>query len=76
MTTTADSKKRIVLPSAKPGEVFEVLTEGEGHFRVIRLERAPPPMPMSQSDCLSAMNSAPLRPRMSWEKLRTLTRGD
>lgn len=76
MTTTADRKKRIVLPQANPGDVFEVLPDGDGRFRVIRLERPPPPKPMDKADCLAAMKLAPLRPRMSWEELQATTRGD
>ena len=76
MTTIADSKRRIVLPAARPGDVFEILPEGEGQFRVVRLERPKPPKPMSKADCLAAMKAAPLRPRLSWSELRALTRDE
>jgi bifunctional DNA-binding transcriptional regulator/antitoxin component of YhaV-PrlF toxin-antitoxin module len=38
MTVTADSKRRIVLPSAKPGDLFEVEFSGEGKLVLTRLE--------------------------------------
>lgn len=73
-TTTADAKKRIVLPSAKPGDVFEVQEAGDGRFVVVRLQRPSPPRQMSRAQCLRAIAAAPLRLRMTWDELRTQTR--
>ncbi len=38
MTVTADNKRRVVLPSANPGDLFEVRISGEGVFTLIKLE--------------------------------------
>lgn len=38
MTVVADSKKRVTIRLAKPGERFEVQTAGEGKFLLTRLE--------------------------------------
>jgi hypothetical protein len=43
VTVTADDKKRVVLPSAKPGDCFDVQASGEGTFVLRRL--APPRSP-------------------------------
>lgn len=40
MTVTADEKKRVVLPSARPGDEFEVRESGET-FVLRRLDPAP-----------------------------------
>ena len=38
MTVTADNKRRVVLPSAKPGELYEVRIAGPGKLTLTRLE--------------------------------------
>lgn len=74
MTTTADSKKRVVLATAKPGDVFDVQREGEGRFVLVRLEHPAPKARMNRTQCLRAIAAAPLHPKMGWETLKSLTR--
>lgn len=74
MTTKADSKRRVVLPRAKPGEIYDVQEQGEGRYLLVRLERPKPRPRMSRADCLRALDDRPLRLGMSWEELRRLTR--
>ena len=74
MRAIADSKKRVVLPTAKPGDVFDIQSQGEGQFLLMRLARPEPNRRMSRAQCLRAISAAPLRPRLGWESLRTLTR--
>ena len=69
-----DSKKRIVLQDGCPGEVFDIQQQGGGRFLLIRLEKPKRAERMSRSACAKAMRKAPLRPTMTWEKLRKLTR--
>lgn len=38
MTVTADSKRRVVLPTARPGDLFEVQVAGEGKLTLTKLE--------------------------------------
>ena len=38
MTIKADSKKRVVVPDARPGDVFVYEDQGNGHFHLMRLE--------------------------------------
>jgi hypothetical protein len=74
MTTKADGKKRIVLPAAQPGDVFDVQSQGEGRYLLVRLERPRSEGRMSRARCLRAIAATPLRPKMTWEALRSLTR--
>ena len=74
MTTTADSKKRIVLPTARPGDVFDIQGQCEGHFMLVRLARPEPKARLNRAQCLRAIDAAPLHPKMDWETLRGLTR--
>jgi bifunctional DNA-binding transcriptional regulator/antitoxin component of YhaV-PrlF toxin-antitoxin module len=72
--STVDAKRRVVLPAAKPGEVFEIQSQGEGRLLLVRLERPKPKPGMSMERSLQAIEASPLRPRMSWEALKALTR--
>ena len=74
MTTRADSKKRIVLPTARPGDVFDVQRFGEGQFILVRLARPEPKARLTRAQCLRAIGAAPLHPQMDWETLKRLTR--
>ena len=74
MTTKADSKKRVVLPGAKPGEIYDVRELEEGQYLLVRLERPEPKVPPGRRECLRAMDERPLRVGMSWDELRRMTR--
>lgn len=74
MATKTDSKRRVVLPGARPGDIYDVEEQGEGRYLLVRLERPEPRAAMSREDCLHAMEDRPLRLGMSWEELRRLTR--
>ena len=70
----ADAKKRVVVATARPGDVFEIQGQGEGRLLLIRLERPKPGSGMSMARCLEAIAAAPLRPRMTWDSLKAVTR--
>ena len=72
--STVDAKKRIVLPSVRPGDVFDIQQQAEGRFLLVRLEKPEHAARMSRKACMEAMRKAPLQPTMTWEKLRELTR--
>jgi len=38
MTVVADSKKRVTIRLAKPGDLFDIQVEGDGKFLLTRLE--------------------------------------
>ena len=70
-----DSKKRIVLQSGQPGDVFEIQQQTEGRFVLIRLEKPKRAVHrMTKKASMEAMRKAPLRSTMTWDKLRQLTR--
>jgi hypothetical protein len=71
---TADAKRRIVLPGAKAGDIFDIQKHGEGQFTLVRLQRLEPPVRKSREDVLRAIAEDPLRPTMSWYDLRQITR--
>ena len=72
--STVDAKKRIVLQDGRPGDVFDIQQQAEGRFLLIRLEKPERAVRMTKRACREAMRQAPLRPTMTWEKLRELTR--
>ena len=74
MTAKADAKRRIVLPGAEPGDVYDVQKRGDGTVLLVKLERPEPRAVLTRGECLKAMDAAPLRPSMSWEELASLTR--
>ena len=70
-----DAKKRISLPNSKPGEVYQLIEEEPGRYSLTRMVVPPPrKQPTSIAEVRKAMRSAPLKPKLSWEKLRDLTR--
>jgi hypothetical protein len=69
-----DSKKRIVLQDGRPGDVFDIQQQAKGRFVLIRLEKPARAVRMTKKACRKAMRKAPLRPTMTWEKLRRMTR--
>jgi hypothetical protein len=73
-TYKVDTKKRIVLPAGQPGDVFDIQQQAEGRFLLIRLEKPERSEQMSKKACMEAMRKAPLRPMLTWEKLRDITR--
>ena len=72
--STADAKRRVVLPAASPGDVFDIQSQGEGRLLLVRLEPPKPEPRMSMDRCLEAIAAAPLRPRVLWDLLKTVTR--
>jgi bifunctional DNA-binding transcriptional regulator/antitoxin component of YhaV-PrlF toxin-antitoxin module len=69
-----DAKRRVVLPAAQPGDVFDIQSQGEGRLLLVRLERPKAGPGMSMASCLEAIAAAPLRPKMTWESLKAVTR--
>ena len=70
----ADIKRRVVIPGAKPGDIFDVQRQGDERFVLVRLQRANEAPEMSREACLEAMDRSPLNVALSWEQLRRVTR--
>jgi hypothetical protein len=73
-TTTADKKRRVVIPVARPGDIFDVQVEGEEKVVLVRLVKPKAKSRISRSQSLRAIAAAPLRPKIGWDELRRLTR--
>lgn len=70
---TVDSKRRLILTGAKPGESYAVRQTTSGHYELAKVIPAPKPKPTPEEfDAL--LVSAALTPKMGWEELRSLTR--
>ena len=76
MTITADSKKRVVIPWVKPGDVFACEQQDENHYLLVKLQPPPPPKAkkMTKAQVLRAIKSSKMSPMMPWDELRKLTR--
>lgn len=74
VTTKADVKRRIVLPGAEPGDVYDVQRRSDGTLLLVKLQLPEQREKVSREECLAAMEAAPLHPSMSWEELAALTR--
>lgn len=74
MTSKVDAKRRVVVPGARPGEVFDVQRVEEGRILLVRLERPEFRPEKTQGECLAAMDKASLTPAVSWKELKNLTR--
>jgi hypothetical protein len=73
MTLTADTKKRVVLPGAAPGDVFTCEQTEQGVV-LRRIYRMPARKKLTKAQVLKAIRASKFKPAMSWEKLRKLTR--
>ncbi len=70
----ADAKRRVVIPGAKPGDLFDVQRQSDERFVLVRLHRPNEAPGMSREACLEAMDRSPLNVALSWEQLRRITR--
>lgn len=73
-TAKMDAKKRIVLPSGTPGDIFDIQQQADGRYVLVRLEKPKRADRFSKTASLKAMRARPLRSTMTWEQLRELTR--
>lgn len=73
-TSRADAKRRVLLPATKPGDVFDVQSQGDGRLLLVRLDPPKPVPEMSLERCLAAIAASPLRPKMTWDSLKAVTR--
>jgi len=74
MTIKTDSKKRVVVPDARPGDVFDYEDQGNGHFHLVRLNLPPPAKKMTRAQVRKAIDSSKLKFNVSWNELREMTR--
>lgn len=73
-TIIADQKKRVVLPNARPGDVFAVNQEPPGRWTLVRLLPEKPKHRPSAREVAGALRASPLRPTLTWKQLKRATR--
>jgi len=73
-TARADAKRRVVIPTAHPGDIFDIQSQGEGSLLLVRLQGPPAYPKKSREECLAAIARNPLRLRLSWDELQRITR--
>jgi hypothetical protein len=74
MTIKADSRKRVVVPDAHPGDVFVYEDQGNGHFHLTRLKVPDKPKKMPRSQVEKAIAHSKLKFDMTWDEMREMTR--
>ncbi len=73
-TIIADQKKRVVLPNARPGDVFAVNQDQAGRWILVRLLPEKPKRRLRAEQVTRIMGEHPLRPTLTWEQLKRATR--
>ncbi len=73
-TVTADQKRRVPLPEAQPGDVYDVHKTPDGKYVLEKLIPQGGTGPRSTAEVLAAMEVQPLDSRLRWEELRRYTR--
>jgi hypothetical protein len=74
MTVIADSKRRVMVPNARPGDVFACADEGNGHFLLVRLNKPAPPKKKTRAEIRKAIANSKMKFDLTWEELRQMTR--
>jgi hypothetical protein len=74
VTVKADTKKRVVVPGAKPGDVFACEQQDENHFLLIRLARPPAPLKKTKAEVRRAIKTSRMKFDLTWDELRAITR--
>ena len=71
---TIDTKRRLVLPGATPGECYSVREAAPGHYELTQVIPAPRKRKPKPAEINALLASAALTPKMNSEQLRALTR--
>jgi len=73
MTLTADSKKRVVIPGAAPGDVF-ACEQADNAVILRHIYRETPQKKTTKAQARKAVRSWKALRGVKWEKLRAMTR--
>jgi hypothetical protein len=74
VTIKADSRKRVVVPNAQPGDVFVYEDQGNRHFHLTRLKVPKPPKKMTRAQVEKAITNSKLKFDLTWDEMRKWTR--
>jgi hypothetical protein len=72
LTVTTDSKKRVVMPGAAPGDVFAC--QSTGNEVILRRHREPARKRLRKAQALKAIRTWKSVPNIRWPDLRKMTR--
>jgi hypothetical protein len=72
-TVTTDQKRRIVVPNAEPGEIYQVREIEPGHLELTKMIPAPR-QGIDPGELKERLAQQGLTPAMSWESLKQKTR--
>ena len=67
-------KVSVVLPGARPGDVFDYEEQANGQFLLVRLQRPKAARKMSPEQVRTAIRKSKLKFDLTWEELRAWTR--
>ena len=71
---TIDSKRRLVLTDAQPGESYAVSQTERGHYKLTKVIPAQRKNKPTSEDLDKLLATSALTPKMNSEELRSLTR--
>lgn len=71
---SVDSKRRLVLTGAQPGEAYAVRQTEVGHYELSKVIPAPRKKKPSPQQLDNLLATSGLTPKLDWEELRELTR--
>jgi len=74
MISKADQKRRITLPRAEPGDVYDIQCVAEGRYHLVKLVQPNALKTSSRTEVLRRLDERPLAPALSWKELKRLTR--
>jgi hypothetical protein len=69
-----DSKRRIRLPQANPGDYYQVVSSQSGDMTLIKINATEPTEVKSEEQVEQILAEEPLRFTQTWEQLRSTTR--
>jgi len=71
---TVDSKRRLVLTGAEPGESYAISQIERGHYKLTKVIPAPRKNKPTEVELDKLLSTSALTPKGDWEELRSLTR--
>jgi bifunctional DNA-binding transcriptional regulator/antitoxin component of YhaV-PrlF toxin-antitoxin module len=74
MTVKVDSKRRVVVPGVKPGDVFACEQQDENHILLVRLALPPAPAKKTRAEVRRAIKNSRMKFDLTWDELRAITR--
>jgi hypothetical protein len=74
MKATVDDQRRLVLPQAEPGEVFQIESQADGKILLIPVSLAGSHKKPTREEIRRALDNVSAKCDMTWEEIRAMTR--